>query len=129
DVLEQIQEELSTLNIKAYLALIKKFNWLKKKLTTKKGKTLDDYEIPEMESQEWEDFIEAGENYINHAEHDEYPSEDDHCIYCRQKLSKIAQKLISLYREIYQEDEATELEDVEEKISKAVSELEGSFAS
>lgn len=127
-VLEQIQTELSASSFKSYLNLIKKFNQLKKKIAVKKGKTLDDYDIPEMESQEWENFIEAGEDYINHAEHDDYPAEDDHCIYCRQKLSKTAQKLTTLYREIYKEDEAEEIDTIEEKINEAVSGLKGSFA-
>lgn len=123
DALLQIQSDLSPQNIKVYSALITKFNELKKKQITKKGKTLEDYDIKEKESDEWERFIEAGEDYINIAEHDEYPADGDVCIYCQQKLSKSAQKLIELYREIFTADETSDLEEIETKLDEAIDEL------
>lgn len=126
DVLTQVQSELSAQNIRAYFSLVKKLRQLKKKHSTKKGKTLEDYDIAEMESGEWEKFIDAGEDYIRIAEHDEYPDNDDHCIYCQQKLSKGAQKLIQLYRELFREEETSDIEDVEAKLGEALSDLEGS---
>jgi energy-coupling factor transporter ATP-binding protein EcfA2 len=125
-VLVQIQTDLSAQNIRAYFSLVKKLSLLKKKQVVKKGKTLEDYDIAEKESDEWGKFIDAGEDYIRLAEHDEYPGDDDHCIYCQQKLSKGAQKLIQLYRELFQEEETSGIEDVEEKLDEAINDLENS---
>lgn len=126
DVLTQIQSNLSAQNIKAYFGLVVKFNQLKKQQAAKKGKTLEDFEIAEMESDEWEKFVSAGEDYIRIAEDDDYPGSDDHCIYCLQKLSTGARKLIRLYRELFREDETSNTEDVERKLEEALSDLEGS---
>ncbi len=126
DALIQIQSDLSAQNIRAYFGLVKKFAQLKKKKAVKKGKTLEDYDIAEKESDEWEKFIDAGEDYIRIAEHDDYPGDDDHCIYCQQKLSKTAQKLIKLYRELFEEEETSDIEDVEAKLEESLNDLEGS---
>lgn len=129
DALIQVQSDLSTQSINAYYGLIKKFNQLKKKQVAKKGKTLEDYAIAGMESDEWERFIDAGEDYIRIAEHDAYPSDDDRCVYCQQKLSKSAQKLIRLYRDLFQNEETSGIEDVEAKLDEALSDIDkSSFA-
>jgi ABC-type lipoprotein export system ATPase subunit len=122
--LEEIQTETSASSIRTYLQLIKKFNVGKKKFAAQKGKTLEDYEIQEMESDEWEKFIEAGEEYTDIACHENYPEDDDNCIYCQQKLSKTAIKLIKLYRELYQEEESNNFEDIENELDEALSNLE-----
>jgi len=127
--LEEIQDEFSSKNITLYLKLIKDYIQQKKKLSTKKGETLEDQEIPEMDSDEWQKFIQAGEEYIEilHGEH--YPKEGDQCIYCQQKLTKTAFKLISLYRDIFKEKEASDFDDAEQKLEETLSQLEGtSFA-
>jgi energy-coupling factor transporter ATP-binding protein EcfA2 len=129
NALIQVQSDLSAQNIRTYFGLVQKFSHLKRKQATKKGKTLEDYEIAEMESDEWEKFIAAGEEYIRLAEHDEYPSNGDHCVYCQQELSRSAQKLIQLYRQLFQEDEVSDIEDIEAKLNEALSDLEkSSFA-
>jgi len=120
DALIEAQSDLSAQGIGAYLGITKKFHQLKKKQTAKKGKTLEDYDITEMESDEWEKFIDAGEDYIRIAEHDNYPNDGDQCVYCQQKLSKGAQKLIQLYRELFQEEETSDIEDVEAKLNEAL---------
>jgi ABC-type lipoprotein export system ATPase subunit len=125
DALTQVQTDLSAQHIKVYFDLVRKFNQLKKKQSVKKGKTLKDYDIQEMESNEWEQFVQAGENYIRVAERDEYPNVDGNCVYCQQKLSKGAQKLIQLYRELYQETETSNIDDVESRLDGALSEMEG----
>lgn len=121
--LEEIQSEFSTQNINVYLKLIKNFNLLKKKLATKKGKTLEDYKIPEMESDEWHRFIEAGKEYIIVSQQEDYPKDNDHCIFCRQKLTGTAVKLINLYHSLFEEKESSEFENAEDKLIKALAEL------
>lgn len=50
-------------------------------------------------SNEWRDFIEAGEAYIQHIDHQQYPRAGDRCIYCRQDLSELALALVQKYRD------------------------------
>jgi ABC-type lipoprotein export system ATPase subunit len=123
DALVQVQSDLSAQNIRTYFGLVQKFSQLKKKQTTKKGKTLEDYDIAEKESDEWEKFIDAGEDYIRLAENDEYPSNGDRCVYCQQELSRSAQKLIKLYRELFEEEQTSDIEDVEAKLDGALNDL------
>jgi energy-coupling factor transporter ATP-binding protein EcfA2 len=123
DALVQVQSDLSAQNIRTYFGLVQKFSQLKKKQTTKKGKTLEDYDIAEKESDEWEKFIDAGEDYIRLAENDEYPSNGDRCVYCQQELSRSAQKLIQLYRELFEEEQTSDIEDVEAKLNEALNDL------
>lgn len=123
DKLTEIQTEFSSKNINTYWKLIKSFGLLKKKFDSKKGLTLEDYKIPEMESEEWYKFIEAGENYINISYKRKYPQSADYCIYCRQKLTKTSIKLLKLLRSLFKESELSNLEKAEENIVNAINEL------
>ena len=122
--LEEIQEEFSTKNIRLYLKLMRDYLRLKGKLTTKKGKTLEDYEIPQMESDEWQEFIRAGEGYIESLHGEHYPEENEQCVYCRQKLSRTAVKLIKLYRELFKEAETSDFDKAGNKLEETISKLE-----
>lgn len=122
--LKEIQTETSGASIRTYIQLIKKFNTSKKKFTEKKGKTLEDYKIAEMESDEWGKFIEAGEAYTDIACNDNYPNDNDNCIYCHQKLSKTAIKLIKLYRELFQEEESNNFDEIERELNDTLSNIE-----
>ncbi|MCH8902894.1 MAG: hypothetical protein IIA45_03145 [Bacteroidetes bacterium] len=123
-ILVQIQSDLSVSSVKGYLGLVTKYASLKKKLSVKKGETLEDYNILEMNSDEWQGFIEAGEEYTELIHGDEYPEDDDHCLYCKQKLSKKAQKLIKLYRKLFEEDETTDLDNIKDEINDILIELQ-----
>lgn len=125
EALAKVQSELSAQTIKTYFGLFGKLNRLKKRQAIKAGRSLKDYDIAQMESAEWEKFVEAGEDYIAVAEREDYPGADDHCIYCRQKLSKGAQKLIQLYRELFREAETSDIESVEAELDEARSDVEG----
>ena len=124
EVLRSIGADLSTRNLKLYASLAAKRAKLQVKRTAKKGKTLEDYEIPEKDSDEWEAFISAGEDYISLAQDEEYPHHEDQCVYCQQKLSKTAHRLIQLYRELYRSEESSDLDDVQEQWDEAVKFLE-----
>jgi len=126
DALVQAQSDLSPQNIRAYFGLVQKFTQLKKKQTAKKGKTLEDYDIAEMQSDEWQKFIDAGEDYIRLAKEGGYPSGDDVCIYCQQRLSRGSQKLIQLYRKLFTEEETSDIEDIEGKLNEALDDLKSS---
>ena len=126
EALGRVQAELPVSNIKLYMALIAQYSKLKSQRIVKKGKSLEDYKIPEQESNEWDKFIDAAEDYINLV-HDEYPTDADTCIFCQQKLSKESQKLIHLYRELFTEAEVSELEKVEQKMDEFATKIDDTY--
>jgi energy-coupling factor transporter ATP-binding protein EcfA2 len=120
DILGQIQVDLSPSNLRLFAALAKQMASLKSKHKAVKGKTLEDYEIPEQESAEWQQFLDAGEDYVALSRDDRYPHAGDGCIYCLQKLSAPAQRLLQLYRELYKDEAVSDLEILEEKLNSAI---------
>jgi energy-coupling factor transporter ATP-binding protein EcfA2 len=124
-VLTTVQADLSEQTLKAYAGLARKLAALKTRKVIKKGKTLEDYAIPSMESDEWQQFIDAGEEYIALAKDESYPADGEACIYCQQKLSTTAIRLLRLYRELFKAEETTALDDLEQTIEVATEELGG----
>lgn len=124
-VLAAVETDLSEQTLKAYAGLASKLAVLKKHKVVKKGKTLEDYAIPSMESDEWQQFIDAGEDYIAIAKAESYPNDNDACVYCHQKLSATASRLLRLYRGLFETEETTALDDLEQKIEVALEELAG----
>ncbi|HZO93247.1 MAG TPA: AAA family ATPase [Candidatus Baltobacteraceae bacterium] len=56
-------------------------------------------DLPGMFEKAWEDFIHAGEVYLQGTgDASSYPREGDRCIYCRQPLSREATSLLLKYR-------------------------------
>lgn len=49
--------------------------------------------------EDWQSFILAGEQYIEHRNDHDYPADGDACIYCRQTLGDTASVLVQRYRE------------------------------
>jgi len=86
--------------------------------------SINEYNIPSMESEEWENFIKSAETYINILSNSEsYPDPFDKCIYCRQDLSKVTIQLIKIYRKLISAQEVIKLEETEEKIKEAITKL------
>lgn len=68
------------------------------------------YNIPCMETNEWEDFAQKAEKYIGVLPNPgSYPDDGDSCIYCRQNLSQEALELLRLYRRLSAGRESVEL--------------------
>ena len=55
--------------------------------------------IPGVLSEEWRNFIEAGETYIRSSRLGDYPTEGSACTYCNQPLHSSAVALIQKYRD------------------------------
>ncbi|MCX2746290.1 AAA family ATPase [Arthrobacter sp. MI7-26] len=58
------------------------------------------HEIPAADSDEWHVLITAGDNYRKHLHLDDYPSDVDTCLYCRQALSPDALVLLQTYKDL-----------------------------
>lgn len=52
------------------------------------------------ETNEFQSFIEAAENYIKILDNANYPNSDDVCVYCQQPLEIPAKELLSSYRTV-----------------------------
>jgi energy-coupling factor transporter ATP-binding protein EcfA2 len=63
------------------------------------SKAFDGLEIPGLLSEEWRQFIQAGEEYLNKNAGDKYPTTVDACAYCQQQLTAMAVELIKKYRD------------------------------
>jgi len=110
--------------IEEYKKSIKSFIQAKKSFKEKAKMQLNEYNIPSLESTEWEDFIESAEIYINILPNsDSYPEHTDKCIYCKQDLSKLAIQLILTYRKIISAHEVIKLEETREKIKESITKL------
>lgn len=65
-----------------------------------KANISEHHAIPGADSEEWHALITAGDEYRKHLELEEYPSEGDSCLYCRQVLSPEALELIEVYKNL-----------------------------
>lgn len=123
---ETISSNFSEASLTKQQELISKFKQGKETLTKKQIADLSKYIIENRGSEEWNNFIESAEKYIQTlSKHEHYPSESDKCIYCQQNLiTKEALKLIKTYREISESTELKELKDVEVKIESEIAVIE-----
>jgi energy-coupling factor transporter ATP-binding protein EcfA2 len=63
------------------------------------NKAFEGLGIPSVLSEEWRQFIQAGEEYLKKNAADKYPSKDDNCAYCQQPLTTKAVELVKKYRD------------------------------
>lgn len=56
-------------------------------------------DIPDVLSEAWRAFVEAGEQYIQSTQGTAFPAVGDACVYCRQPLGDAAVTLIKKYRD------------------------------
>lgn len=83
----------------------------------------DDSGIPGVLSDEWSEFIHAGQRYLEQYEHAEYPSEVDSCPYCRQELGEVALTLVRKYAEFAGGKLQCRLSKIERRIRSGASDL------
>ena len=98
--------------IKSAQSLLSASNWdkliqLNTQLTDLQSKTqkgikqiADRNGIEFYETDEFQLFIKAAENYIKILNKPEYPNSEDLCVYCKQPLEKPAEELLTSYRKL-----------------------------
>ncbi len=74
---------------------------------------------------EWQQFIAAAEAFLVHRGLDDYPSDDDRCIYCHQLLSSEASDLIGRYRSFLDDSLAQQLSSTERHLREQALSLDG----
>src|SRR5262249_45691670 len=78
------------------------------------AKAFEGLEIPGVLTEEWQQFIQAGEDYLQKHLTSTYPSTADECAYCRQPLTARAVSLVKKYR-AFCSDEIKVARDVAER--------------
>lgn len=74
--------------------------------------------IPGVLKKEWDQFIQAAEEYLRQTENPEsYPQDDDVCVYCRQPLGAEAVALVQKYRDYCNGEFRSALNAAQERIN------------
>jgi hypothetical protein len=111
-------------DVEHYKSLITSFHKFQELAKQEGIKSLEDYELKGLDSNEWKEFIRASKNYASAIEtnRDEkvYPSYNDNCLFCLQPLFEKETFLINSYWNLLK----SEAEDELNRIIQAIRELE-----
>jgi energy-coupling factor transporter ATP-binding protein EcfA2 len=84
------------------------------------NKAFDGVGIPGVLSDEWQQFIQAGEEYIRKNTAAIYPDAGDPCAYCRQPLTAKAVELVKKYRDFSNNEIKAALDTAERQLREYV---------
>jgi energy-coupling factor transporter ATP-binding protein EcfA2 len=84
-------------------------------------KAFDGVGIPGVLSDEWQQFIQAGEEYIRKNTAAIYPGAGDPCAYCQQPLTSKAVELVKKYRDFSNNEIKAALDTAERRLREYVS--------
>jgi len=100
-------------DIEHYKSLINSFHKFQELARQEGIRSLEDYNILGLGSNEWKDFIRASKNYASAIEANRietiYPSDKDTCLFCLQPLSDKENSLISSYWNLLKSEAEGEL--------------------
>ena len=80
------------------------------------GKAFEKSGIPGVLSEEWRQFIEAGDEYLEKNAPETYPTTDDSCAYCQQPLTTKAVSLLKKYRDFCNNEIKVALDNAERQL-------------
>lgn len=90
----------SQFNSAGFMAAVESEKSARAAQTTSAAAVFGGGQLPEELRPTWQRFLEAGEQYLAISGRVNYPkSDDDVCIYCRQKLDDAARSLLTAYRD------------------------------
>jgi hypothetical protein len=111
-------------DIEHYKSFITSFHKFQELAKQEGVKSLEDYDIEGLGSNEWKEFIRASKNYASVIEIDRdekiYPSDNNNCLFCLQPLSEKESSLINSYWNLLKSEAEGELN----RITQAIRELE-----
>jgi energy-coupling factor transporter ATP-binding protein EcfA2 len=102
-------------------------------LVRKEGvQSLSQYDIEELGSDEWRDFIKASRNYSSklnskRKDNNSYPTEKDNCIYCLQPLSDKENLLINSYWKLLKSETQAKQSRVNQELKEIEKEIRELF--
>lgn len=92
-------ETAKTFDIEMYAARVQARDQAAQRRDEAGNKAFERLGIPGVLSEEWRQFIQAGEEYLKKNTGDKYPGTDDPCAYCQQPLTTKAVELVKKYRD------------------------------
>lgn len=107
--------------IEYYKSLIQSYHDLKELSISEGIKSFEDFEIKNIGSSEWRNFIIAAKTYasqIANESSDNYPNDGDNCLFCLQPLNKKENILITAYWTFLKSEAEKELNRTTQKISE-----------
>ena len=127
---QAILDLLKPKDIKAYQALIASFSKFQELAKQEGIKSLKEYEIEGLGSEEWRGYIKASRSYAvalikNRKKVDEYPAEKDKCLFCLQPLADKEITLINSYWKLLKSEAEAELNRIIQKIREVEKVLNG----
>jgi len=102
--IEELNSEFSEEALNKIPNHIKRLGKLEKSVKEEGLASIQSDDFDEIGSTEWREFIQAAHEYATHEDED-YPQDEDICIFCHQELSEEATKLIRNYW-VYLQSEA-----------------------
>ncbi len=122
--LQTILDCLKPKDIEYYNSLITSFHKFQELAKQEGVKSLEDFNIKGLGSNEWKEFIRASKNYASaievNREEKFYPSDDYNCLFCLQPLAQKEISLINSYWNLLKSEAEGELN----RIIQAIRELE-----
>ena len=127
--LQAILDYLKPEYIEHYKSLITSFNKFQGLAKQEGIKSLENYKIEGLGSNEWKDFIRASKNYVSAIDVNRdgkiYPSEKDNCLYCLQPLTEKENSLINSYWNLLKSEAENEMKRVIQAILELDQKLKG----
>lgn len=92
-------ETAKTFDVTTYASRVKARDQASRRRDEAGNKAFEGVGIPGVLSDEWRQFIQAGEEYLKKNTAPTYPGADDPCAYCQQPLTAKAVELVKKYRD------------------------------
>lgn len=121
---QKILDCLTTAETENYKSLIEAYHGFQKLVSEQGVKSLEKYNIEKIGSPEWKDFIKGAKKYAGSlADGENYPGENDRCLFCLQTVTDKEQELMNAYWNLLASQAETELAQTIEKIKGALKKL------
>lgn len=127
--LQKILDCLKPENIEHYKSLTTSFHKFQELAKQEGLRSLEDYNIEGLGSNEWKEFIKASKNYSSvidtNREGKIYPSENDNCLFCLQPLAEKENSLINSYWNLLRSEAEGELNRIIQVLRELEQKLKG----
>jgi energy-coupling factor transporter ATP-binding protein EcfA2 len=114
--LKTVVETAKAFDVATYDSYVLALNQAAKRRDDAGNKAFEGLGIPGVLSQEWRQFIQAGEEYLEKSASETYPTTDDSCAYCQQSLTAKAANLIKKYRDFSSDEIKTALDIAQQQL-------------
>jgi len=121
--IETAQTNLNSTNWQALINLNNGIKELESKTQTGIKEIAESNGIAFYETEQFQSFIKSAENYIKILNKNEYPVENENCVYCLQPLDTSARELITSYRNLLNDKTQENLSALKQKKSNLINQV------